>query len=78
MLISNNFASKTRWLIFALTPKCIKPPLNGSNQIFVHIRHAILLVGIRVGPLQIYVVRHEYDYGNGDDPLDEYTVFGVF
>ena len=36
----------------------------------------ILLVGIRVGPLLIYVVRH--DYGNGDDPLDEITRFLVF
>ena len=36
----------------------------------------ILLEGIRVGPLLIYVVRH--DYGNGDDPLDESHGFWFF
>ena len=34
MLISSNFVSQTRWSIFALGPKCIKPPWLVSSFSF--------------------------------------------
>ena len=34
MLISSNFVSQTRWSIFALDPKCIKPPWLVSSFSF--------------------------------------------
>ena len=33
MLISSNFASKIRWLIFTLAPTCIKPPLSVMSDV---------------------------------------------